>query len=135
MSKKVTSVPYLMKYCVYYSEDLMYNPLTGLKNLWKLISRSEIKSIEQVRLSQKRGNKKMSIELKVNTNLKVSLDLTRDRVISNLLEARGQGKFKLDDRDFNTICNIVQGSFDQASQSVFRNADNLVKELKDVYGD
>jgi len=77
----------------------------------------------------------MSIELKVNTNLKVSLDLTRDIVVSNLLEARGQGKFRLDDRDFNAVCNIIQGSFDQASQSAFRNADNLVKELKKEYGD
>lgn len=77
----------------------------------------------------------MSIELKVNTNLKVSLDLTREKIISNLLEARGQGKFKLEDRDFNTLCSIIQGSFDQASQSVFKNSDNLVKELKKEYGD
>ena len=76
----------------------------------------------------------MSLELKVNTNLKVSLDLTREKVISNLLEARGLGKFKVDDRDFNTLCNIIQGSFDQASQNVFRNADGLINEIKKVYG-
>ena len=76
----------------------------------------------------------MSLELKVNTNLKVSLDLTRDRVVSNLMEARGQGKFSIPEKDFNAICNIVQLSFDQASQSVFKNADNLVKELNKEYG-
>jgi len=75
----------------------------------------------------------MSLELKVNTNLKVSLDITRDRIISNLLEARGQGKFRLDDKDFAVICNLVQLSFDQASQNVFNNADNLVKEIKREY--
>lgn len=76
----------------------------------------------------------MSLELKVNTNLKVSLDITRDKVLANLLEARGLGKFQLNDRDFNAVCNIIQGSFDQASQSVFRNADGLVKEIKREYG-
>jgi len=75
----------------------------------------------------------MSLELKVNTNLKVSLDITRDRVVSNLLEARGQGKFRLEDRDFNAICNLIQLSFDQASQNVFSNADNLVREIKREY--
>lgn len=75
----------------------------------------------------------MSLELKVNTNLKVSLDITRDRVISNLLEARGQGKFRLEDKDFTSICNLIQLSFDQASQNVFNNADNLVKEIKREY--
>jgi len=75
----------------------------------------------------------MSLELKVNTNLKVSLDITRDRVVANLLEARGQGKFRLEDSDFNAICNLIQLSFDQASQNVFSNADNLVKEIKREY--
>lgn len=75
----------------------------------------------------------MSLELKVNTNLKISLDITRDRVISNLLEARGQGKFRVEDRDFNSICNLIQLSFDQASQNVFSNADNLVREIKREY--
>jgi len=62
------------------------------------------------------------------------MDITRDKVISNLVEARGQGKFKMGDKEFNTICNLIRASFDQASQSVFKNGDGLVKELKKEYG-
>jgi len=76
----------------------------------------------------------MSLELKINSNLKVSLDITRDKVLSNLQEARGQGKIKVNDRDFNAICNLVQASFEQASQGAFKNSESLVNELKREYG-
>lgn len=77
----------------------------------------------------------MSLELKINSNLKVSLDITRDRVISNLLEARGQGRINLSEKDLNAVCSLIQASFEQASQSAFKNSESIIKELKEAHGD
>ena len=76
----------------------------------------------------------MSLDLKVNTSFKHTVDFVKDRVISNLKEARGLGRFNVPDRDFDTICNLVILSFDQGSTIAFKEIDGLVKELKKDYG-
>lgn len=72
----------------------------------------------------------MSLELKVNTSFKHSIDFMRDRVITNLAEARAQKKIKVDQKDFEAVCNLITMSFDQASAGVFKQADGLVKDLQ-----
>lgn len=81
-----------------------------------------------------RENRKMSLELKVNSNVKSSIDFIKNSVISNLVSAKGQGKFEINERDFQAICNIVALSFDQASVGAFKNTQNLVEEIKKDYG-
>ena len=76
----------------------------------------------------------MSLDLKVNTSFKHTVDFVKDRVISNLKEARGLGRFNVPDRDFDAICNLVILSFDQGSTIAFKEIDGLVKELKKDYG-
>ena len=76
----------------------------------------------------------MSLELKVNTSQKISIDLLKNRVISNLNEAKGTGRIRVDEKEFVTICNLIQLSFDQASQSVFKNSEELINQLKNEYG-
>ncbi len=71
----------------------------------------------------------MSLELKINTSFKNSMDFMRDKVVANLNEARGT-KFNISDRDFQTLCNLVILSFDQCSPGVFKQADSLVKDIK-----
>jgi hypothetical protein len=76
----------------------------------------------------------MSLDLKVNSNLKTSIDHIKNSVIANLSEARGLRKFNIDERDFQAICNIVILSFDQGSTGAFKNAQSLVNEIKKEYG-
>lgn len=76
----------------------------------------------------------MSLELKVNTSQKISIELLKNKVISNLNEAKGTGRIKVNDREFVTICNLIQLSFDQASQSVFKNSEELITQLRSEYG-
>jgi len=76
----------------------------------------------------------MSLDLKVNTNLKNSIDFIKNSVVSNLVSAKGQGKFEISERDFQAICNIVSLSFDQASNGAFKNAQSLVNDIKKEYG-
>jgi len=75
----------------------------------------------------------MSLELKVNTSFKHSIDFVKDRVLSNLNEARGKGLFKLNDREFESLYNIVSMSFDQGNTGAFKQIDSLVKEIKKDY--
>lgn len=76
----------------------------------------------------------MSLDLKVSTSFKHTIDFVRDRVLSNLREARRLGKFSIADRDFEAICNLVAMSFDQGSTIAFKEIEGLVKELKKDYG-
>lgn len=77
----------------------------------------------------KKGSKKMSLELKVNTSFKHSMDFMKDKLISNLNEANGKS-FKVSEKDFKTICNMIILSFDQCSPGVFNQAESLIKDLK-----
>ena len=72
----------------------------------------------------------MSLELKVNTSFKHSIDFMRDRVIANLAEARSLKQFKIDDREFEKVCNLIVMSIDQASSGVFKQADGLIKDIQ-----
>jgi len=76
----------------------------------------------------------MSIELKVNTNIKTSIDLIKNSIVANLSEARGKGKFSISDRDFENLCNIVILSFDQGQSIAFKNIQSVVSEIKKEYG-
>jgi len=108
----------------------MHNPLQELKKLWNAIIPSRFKSIEPVPQSLKKRNKTMSLELKVNTSFKHSIDFMRDRVIANLAEARSLKQFKIDDREFEKVCNLIVMSIDQASAGVFKQADGLIKDIQ-----
>jgi len=76
----------------------------------------------------------MSLELKVSTTFKNSIDVVKDKVISNLIEARGQGKIKIEKKEFDAICNMIIMSFDQGSLNSFSQIDTLVKEIRKEYG-
>lgn len=76
----------------------------------------------------------MSLELKVSTSFKNSIDVVKDKIISNLLEAKGQGKIKIDKKDFDALCNIIVMSFDQGTMNSFTQIDSLIKEIKKEYG-
>lgn len=95
--------------------------------------RSKNKSIEQAQSSNTIGSRKMSLELKVNTSFKHSIDFVKDRVISNLVEARGKGMFKVSDREFESLCNLVNMSFDQAGSGTYKQLDSLIRDLKKDY--
>ena len=77
----------------------------------------------------------MSLELKVNTSFKHSIDFVKDRVVSNIVEARTRGMFKLNDREFESLCNIVNMSFEQAGSGAFKQIDALVRDIKKDYAD
>ena len=93
------------------------------------------KSIEQAPSSNTLGSRKMSLELKVNTSFKHSIDFVKDRVVSNIVEARTRGMFKLNDREFEALCNIVNMSFEQAGSGAFKQIDALVRDIKKDYAD
>ena len=93
------------------------------------------KSIEQAPSSNTLGSRKMSLELKVNTSFKHSIDFVKDRVVSNIVEARTRGMFKLNDREFEALCNIVNMSFEQAGSGAFKQIDSLVRDIKKDYAD
>jgi len=71
----------------------------------------------------------MSLELKVNTSFKHSMDFMKDKLISNLREANGKS-FKIPEKEFASLCNMIVLSFDQCSPGVFKQADSLIKDLK-----
>lgn len=96
---------------------------------------SKNKSIEPAQSSNTLGSRKMSLELKVNTSFKHSIDFVKDRVISNLVEARSRGMFKLNDREFEALCNLVNMSFDQAGSGAFKQIESLVRDIKKDYAD
>ena len=61
----------------------------------------------------KEAKNKMSTQTRLRTDFKVSVDHIRDRVVSNLSEARRQGMYKIDDNSMRKILSVIDASFEQ----------------------
>ena len=117
-------------YIVNFTEELQGTSGTQLGQVQGTGTTGGIDSYDLPLGSKKKRNKTMSLELKVNTSFKHSIDFIRDRVIANLAEARSLKKIKVDDREFEKVCNLIVMSIDQASSGVFKQADGLIKDIQ-----
>lgn len=55
----------------------------------------------------------MSKAVRLRSDFKVAVDHIKDRVISNLAEARQQKRFSVNDSDINVILRLIESSFEQ----------------------
>lgn len=55
----------------------------------------------------------MSASTRLRSDFKVAVDHIRDRVVSNVTEARRQGRFKMEDSEIQKLIRIVEMSFEQ----------------------
>jgi hypothetical protein len=55
----------------------------------------------------------MSKSTRLRTDFKVAVDHIRDRVISNVSEAKGTGMFRMEDPEVQKLIRIIEASFEQ----------------------
>jgi hypothetical protein len=55
----------------------------------------------------------MSKAVRLRTDFKVAIDHIKDRVITNLADAKQQKRFNASDNDINVILRLVEASFEQ----------------------
>lgn len=55
----------------------------------------------------------MSTSSKLRTDFKIAVDHIRDRVVSNVTEAKRQGRYKIEDEDLKRLINVINSSFEQ----------------------
>jgi hypothetical protein len=55
----------------------------------------------------------MSKAIRLRSDFKVAVDQIKDRVISNLAEARQQKRFNVNDSEISAILRLIESSFEQ----------------------
>ena len=74
----------------------------------------------------------MSSPTRLRTDFKTAIDHIKDRVLSNIAEAKTQGRYKIDDQELRRLVLVVEASFEQgfitASGQIEKTIDDFVKE-------
>ena len=111
----------------------MWYPLKWLTRLSRFFYRRGRQS-DQLLLVSKQFNlseakKKMSKTSRLRTEFKVAVDHVKDRVIANIVEAKMQGIYKIDDNDAQKLIRVIESSFEQG----FINASGQIeKSIEEV---
>lgn len=71
----------------------------------------------------------MSKSSRLRTEFKVAVDHVKDRVIANIVEAKSQGLYKIEDKDMSKLVRVIESSFEQG----FINASGQIeKSIEEV---
>jgi hypothetical protein len=73
----------------------------------------------------------MSASTRLRSDFKVAVDHIKDRVVSNITEAKRQGRFKMEDPELQKLVRIVEMSFEQgfitASGQIEKSIDEVTR--------
>lgn len=73
----------------------------------------------------------MTASTRLRTDFKVAVDHIRDRVISNVNEAKRQKNFKIDDAELKKLVRVIEMSFEQGFMT---SAGQIEKSINEVTG-
>jgi regulator of replication initiation timing len=83
---------------------------------------SEKFNIEEVR-------KKMTNSTRLRTDFKMAVDHIRDRVVSNVVEAKNQNKYSMSDRDAENLIRVIEASFEQGFITASSQVEKSINEI------
>lgn len=73
----------------------------------------------------------MSKASRLRTDFKVAVDHIRDRVVSNVFEAKNQGRYKIEDSELQKVIRVIEMAFEQgfitSSAQVEKSINEVVK--------
>lgn len=73
----------------------------------------------------------MSKPARLRTDFKVAVDHIRDRVVSNAIEAKNMGMYKIDDHELGKLVRVIESAFEQgfitASGQIERSIEEVTK--------
>ena len=61
----------------------------------------------------KEARKKMSKASRLRTDFKSATDHIKDRVVSNIIEAKNRGVFRIEDAELQKLARVVESAFEQ----------------------
>lgn len=71
----------------------------------------------------------MSAPSRLRTDFKIAVDHIKDRVVSNVSEAKTQGRYKIDDQDLRRLMLVIESAFEQGFITV---SGQIEKSIDDV---
>lgn len=71
----------------------------------------------------------MKASTKLRTDYKLATDHIKDRVISNVTEAKVQGVYKIEDEDLKKLINVIGSAFEQGFVT---SASQIEKSINEV---
>lgn len=73
----------------------------------------------------------MSAPSRLRTDFKIAVDHIKDRVVSNVSEAKTQGRYKIDDQDLRRLMLVIESAFEQgfitASGQIEKSINDVLK--------
>lgn len=70
----------------------------------------------------------MSKASRLRTDFKVSIDHIKDRVITNLIEAKNQGRYKVEEKEIQKIVQVIESAFEQGFITVSGQIEKSIDE-------
>lgn len=73
----------------------------------------------------------MSKSTRLRTDFKFAVDHIRDRVVSNVVEAKKQGRYSIEEREVEKVIRVIESAFEQgfitASTQIEKSIDEAMR--------
>jgi len=71
----------------------------------------------------------MSKATRLRSDFKIAIDHIRDRVVSNVVDAKNQGFYRIDDAELNKLTRVIESSFEQGFITVSGQVEKSIEEV------
>lgn len=71
----------------------------------------------------------MSKSSRLRTDFKVAIDHIKDRVVSNVIEAKNQSRYKIDDQEAQKLVRVIEAAFEQGFITVSGQIEKSIEEV------
>lgn len=71
----------------------------------------------------------MSKPTRLRTDFKVAIDHIRDRVVSNVIEAKNRGMYRIDDHEIEKLVRVVESAFEQGFITASSQIEKSIEEV------
>lgn len=71
----------------------------------------------------------MSKAARLRSDFKIAVDHIRDRVVSNVVDAKKQGFYKIDDAELARLTRVIESAFEQGFITVSAQVEKSIEEV------
>jgi hypothetical protein len=71
----------------------------------------------------------MSKAARLRSDFKIAVDHIRDRVVSNVVDAKKQGFYKIDDAELARLTRVIESAFEQGFITVSGQVEKSIEEV------
>lgn len=71
----------------------------------------------------------MSKAARLRSDFKIAVDHIRDRVVSNVVDAKKQGFYKIDDAELSKLTRVIESAFEQGFITASGQVEKSIEEV------